>query len=130
MVSLFGRGRNANDAVDPNPLFQMLLRRLDFVEYDRLVTMESMLTAHDRQFANVEQQLRMLNAYVSRDVQRRRLAEPEEASPASALQESQGSPGDLAIREPQQTPAADGQLAQARISDNINSAAVVSLPRD
>ena len=130
MVSLFrGGGRNVNEGLAPDDFTQMLMRRMDYVEYERMTICDSTLSEHDIRMKDLERRLRLVENHLSRDVQRRRRldgpgnepasaaheAPDEEASPTSARREVTV---DLAHALPQQTLAQPSPLPGGQVRDN------------
>ena len=61
MVSLFRRSQD-----DTNAVAQLLMRRLDFMEYDRLVSFESILQENDNRVDNLQHRVNVLEAFMQR----------------------------------------------------------------
>ena len=68
MVSLFGFNRGQPAVPDASPqdlVIQAFMRRLDFLEYDRLVTHESMLEAHEKRMKDLDAKIMILGASIA-----------------------------------------------------------------
>ena len=99
MVSLFRRSNVDSGNVGHEQLSQLLLRRLDFLEYDRLTTFESIVSEHDNRFDSLSHRVNLLEAAVNRGVQRNRMLEPEPSLTA-----------DMAEQAPMWTEGSESQL--------------------
>ena len=67
MVSLFRRGNADNQH---EQLSALLLRRMDFLEYDRLIAFESVVTEHDTRMENLAHRVNLLEEAATRNSQR------------------------------------------------------------
>ena len=85
MVSLF---RRSNQDDNTNHVAQLLMRRLDGLEYDRLVTFESTLMDHENRMLDMQHRVNLLEAHANRNVQRARMSEPDEDTSRSATQDA------------------------------------------
>ena len=80
MVSLF---RRPNPDDNTNHVAQLLMRRLEMLEYERLVTFES-TSMEQKKRSDVQHRVNLHEAHVNRGVQRARMAEPDEDTCHSA----------------------------------------------
>ena len=77
MVSLFRRANVDGGNAQTEQLSQLLLRRLDFLEYDRLISFESILTEHETRFEGLAHRINLLEASANRDARRESVLYPE-----------------------------------------------------
>ena len=127
MVSVFRRSNVDAGNVGHEQLSQLLLRRLDFLEYDRLTTFESIVSEHDNRFDSLSHRVNLLEAAVNRGVQRNRLLEPETSQTADMAEQApmwtEGSESQL----PAPSPAAGLSLPTPIHTSNMLAAQLVAL---